>query len=128
MRVSGVGLVLVALLAGCGAPERPPPPDFVIPPGPPPRASAPAAEPGAPAPGPVPREPNPSVQYFLPSHPGDVGRGPTPVPRPAAATQPFYAAPPNLGPVTGYGTGGMAQPPGAPPNPPYPSGGLSAPR
>lgn len=28
-------------------------------------------------------------------------------------------AAPNRGPVTGYGPGGMAQPPGAPANPPY---------
>jgi hypothetical protein len=28
-------------------------------------------------------------------------------------------AAPNLGPVTGYGPGGLAQPPGAPANPPY---------
>jgi hypothetical protein len=28
------------------------------------------------------------------------------------------------GPVTNYGTGGMQQMPGAPPNPPYPPGGL----
>jgi len=28
------------------------------------------------------------------------------------------------GPVTGYGAGGMQAPPGAPPNPPYPAGGL----
>jgi hypothetical protein len=47
------------------------------------------------------------------------------VPRRSAATEPFYPAPPNLGPVTGYGPGGMAQPPGAPPNPPYPPGGLT---
>ena len=66
----------------------------------------------------------PEVQTFLPSHPEDVGRGPAAVPRPGGAVQPFYAAPANVGPVTGYGPGGMALPPGAPPNPPYPAGGL----
>ena len=40
---------------------------------------------------------------------------------------PQYVPPPNVGPVTGYGPGGMAQPPGAPPNPPYPLGGLTHP-
>jgi hypothetical protein len=110
------------LLAGCAS-ERPPPPYFVIPTG--------SAAPGAPAtpaievaPRPVSPSANPEVQRFLPAHPEDVARGPAEVPRPGGATTPFYAAPPNLGPVTGYGPGGMAQPPGAPPNPPYPPGGL----
>ena len=129
MRPMGVAFLAASLLlAGCGEAERPPPPYFVIPPGPaaPPPAAAPDATPAS---APVaPRDRTPSVQYFLPAHPEDLGRGPAPVPRPGAATRPFYAAPPNSGPVTGYGPGGMAQPPGAPPNPPYPPGGLSAPR
>ncbi|HYM02611.1 MAG TPA: hypothetical protein VET85_06665 [Stellaceae bacterium] len=45
------------------------------------------------------------------------------MPRPSPVATPLPYAP-NLGPVTGYGTGGMALPPGAPPNPPYPPGGL----
>ena len=55
---------------------------------------------------------------------------------PAAPTTPMAIVPspvpprggfaPGLpaGPVTNYGTGGMQQMPGAPPNPPYPPGGL----
>ena len=39
-----------------------------------------------------------------------------------------FAPPPNQGPVTGYGPGGMGTPPGAPPNPPYSFGGTGAPR
>lgn len=126
MRRSGVAILLGALsLACCGPPPRPPPPDFAIPPGPPaqPRA-APAVETSPPF---FPPGPNPEVQLFLPGRPEDVGRGPAPVPRPGAPG-PFYAAPPNLGPVTGYGPGGMALPPGAPPNPPYPAGGLTGTR
>jgi hypothetical protein len=119
-----MAIVGVALLAACGRSERAPPPFFEIPPGPVATTGGNVPPAGAAAPGP-PLFPssNPSVQYFLPSHPGDVGRGASPVPRPDAATQPFYAAPPNLGPVTGYGPGGMAPIPGAPPNPPYPVGG-----
>jgi hypothetical protein len=114
-----IQLMAVLLLAGCGSPGRPPPPYFAIPAGPPaPQSTAPANTGLASGERVLPTS-NPSVQYFLPSHPGDAGRGPAPVSRPDAATTPFYAAPPNLGPVTGYGPGGMAQPPGALPNPPY---------
>jgi hypothetical protein len=124
----GVPIFGALLLAACGARERPPPPYFVIPPAPAVSSNAaPEAPPGIPR-RPLTPPPNPAVQIFLPGHPEDVGRGPPPVPRPAAATEPFYAPPPNLGPVTGYGPGGMAAPPGSPPNPPYPPGGLLAPR
>ncbi|HXP72978.1 MAG TPA: hypothetical protein VN823_02445 [Stellaceae bacterium] len=37
----------------------------------------------------------------------------------ATATPGQFAPAPNPGPVTGYGPGGMAPVPGAPPNPPY---------
>jgi hypothetical protein len=65
---------------------------------------------------------------------------PTPVPdvpsvRPSASVRglasapapasPHYAPAPNVGPVTGYGPGGMGAVPGAPANPPYSPGGLS---
>ncbi|HXP30867.1 MAG TPA: hypothetical protein VN832_07240 [Stellaceae bacterium] len=49
--------------------------------------------------------------------------GPAPAPAPTVV-QGQFAPPLPTGPVTGYGTGGMQQPPGAPPNPPYPPGGL----
>lgn len=119
-----VPLLLPSLLLGCGAPERPPPPYFVIPPGPPPQAVAPSSS-GMPLTLPGPPLHNPEVQYFPPPpEPSEYGRGPAPVPRPAANSQPFYSPPPNLGPVTGYGAGGLQQVPGSPPNPPYPPGGL----
>jgi hypothetical protein len=35
-----------------------------------------------------------------------------------------YVPPPGSSPVTGFGVGGMQQPPGAPPNEPYPPGGM----
>ena len=35
-----------------------------------------------------------------------------------------FSPPPNPGPITGYGPGGMAPMPGAPPNPPYSYGPL----
>ena len=122
--VRRLGMISVMLLvfAGCAEGARSPAPYFAIPPVPPMPDSS-QIPPGAAAGRPV-LPPRADVQYFLPSHPEDVMRGPTPVPRPAANTAPFYAAPANLGPVTGFGPGGMAQPPGAPPNPSYPAGGL----
>src|SRR5579864_2939666 len=120
-------LLLMGLVAaGCEPSARPPPPYFAIPAGSaPPRATAAPAE-GAPAVRPVTRD-NPEVQYFLPSHPGDIQRAPADVPEPGRSAGPF-STPPYSGPITGYGPGGMAQPPGAPPNPPYPPGGLTGPR
>jgi hypothetical protein len=123
MRASGAILFSMILVAACGEHQEAPP-YFAIPPATPVQARAlPAAE----TPPLVPMTPSPNleVQQFLPSHPEDFGRGPAPVSRPSAPTQPYYAQPPNLGPVTGYGPGGMAQPPGAPQNPPYPVGGLT---
>lgn len=76
----------------------------------------------------------------FPSYPGAVRPDlrlppylPAPAPLPPATgavapPAPARLSPPpaltNQGPNTGYGTGGMQQPPGAPPNPPYPPGGL----
>ena len=70
--------VMLLALAGCAQRERPPAPYFAIPPVPaiPEPARAPA---GAWAARPV-LPPRADVQYFLPSHPEDVMRGPTPVP------------------------------------------------
>jgi len=64
--------------------------------------------------------PVPGVPSVHPSAP--VG-GLASAPAPAA---PHYAPAPNLGPVTGYGPGGMGAMPGAPANPPYSSGGFGA--
>jgi len=41
-----------------------------------------------------------------------------------APESPRYAPSPNIGPVTGYGPGGMGIAPGSPANPPYSGGGL----
>ena len=41
-----------------------------------------------------------------------------------ALPMPNYSPAANLGPVTGYGPGGMSAMPGAPANPPYSGGGL----
>ena len=128
MRWRSARVLLMALAAaGCEPSARPPPPYFVIPSGPaaPARSAAPVEDRLAVRPSLNQR--NPDVQYFLPSHPGDVERGPTPVPQPGPSAAPFYT-PSYNGPVSGYGPGGMAQPPGAPPNPPYPLGGVTAPR
>ena len=122
VRCAGLVSMLLLALAGCAERARPPAPYFAIPPVPAIAGPADAAA-GAPEVRPV-LPPRADVQYFLPSHPEDVMRGPVPVPRPAANATPFYAAPPNLGPVTGFGPGGMAQPPGASANPPYPPAGL----
>ena len=113
--------------AACEPSTRPPPPYFIIPPGPaaPAQGAAPAEDRLAVRPSL--NQSNPDVQYFLPSHHGDVERGPSPVPQPGPSAAPFYT-PSYSGPVTGYSPGGMAQPPGAPPNPPYPLGGITGPR
>jgi hypothetical protein len=124
MRLRTQLMLLIALAAAaCGPAARPPPPYFVIPTvsaAPPGRNTVPE---GAPAPRPLVTNSNPEVQYFLPSHPGDVGREAAPAPEAGRSAGPFYT-PPYSGPITGYGPGGLAQPPGAPPNPPYPPAGL----
>lgn len=123
-------LVLAGLLlAGCGTPSRPPPPFFDIPPAPPTEGEAVSGHGMAGSP---PRSsvviPYPGVQTFLPGpSPDEIMRGPAPIQQPGRTAMPQYVPPPNVGPVTGYGPGGMAQPPGAPPNPPYPLGGLTHP-
>ena len=120
-------LLMAVAAAGCEPAARPPPPYFAIPAVSAAPAQGEAVPEGAPAARPLINNRNPEVQYFLPSRPGEVERGPAPVPEPGRSAGPFYT-PPYSGPVTGYGPGGMAQPPGAPPNPPYPPGGLTGPR
>ncbi|HEX7967605.1 MAG TPA: hypothetical protein VF502_05255 [Stellaceae bacterium] len=121
LRQCGAALVAGMLLTGCGSPDAPSPPYFVIPPGPAAQGGSAPADP--PMRTTLPK-PNPEVQQFLPGpSPDELMRGPAPVQEPGRSATPFYT-PPYSGPVTGYGPGGMAQPPGAPPNPPYPPGGL----
>ena len=87
-------LALVTIAADGGDDETGPPP-------PPPSHSVPTLEPIV---KPPPRE--------------AIGRGPAPVyEKPPTATP--LPAPSNPGPVTGYGTGGMQQQLGSPPNPSY---------
>ena len=121
-----LALLLTSVVAACGPSARPPPPYFVIPAAAAPPAATAAPAEGAPAVRPVTRD-NPELQYFLPSRPDEVQRAPAAVPEPSRSAGPFYT-PPYSGPITGYGPGGMAQPPGAPPNPPYPPSGLTGPR
>lgn len=114
-----------ALVAVAACRPHPPPPAA-------PEASQPAAAGGAPSPAEdQPRSANPGAvpgflrkPPYLPAVPG----------LPPPAVQPVFPAPPPppggfapglpQGPITNYGTGGMQQMPGAPPNPPYPAGGL----
>jgi hypothetical protein len=120
------------LLSSCAEPEPayrgvlPP-----IPPAPFPPAIGPASSAESPAPG----ETDNTTQEKKPSRirsRGSAGTQPDlPTVSPLAPRPPLYqlgapslppgtgGAAPNFGPVTGYGPGGMAQPPGAPANPPY---------
>lgn len=94
----GVGLLLAAAGAAMAQPST-------ISPDTPPSQRVPPFLPVVPQ---LPPTPTPGVQT------------PTPAARPGQ-----FSPPPNyIGPVTGYGTGGMQQPPGSGPNPPYPPGGL----
>lgn len=127
MRWRSALLIMALAVGACEAPAWPPPPNFAIPAGPTAPAAGKTPPEGAPAARPLVNKGNPEVQYFLPSHPGDIERGPAPVPEPGRSAGPFYT-PPYSGPITGYGPGGMAQPPGAPPNPPYPVGGVTGQR
>lgn len=62
--------------------------------------------------------PLPDVPSVRPSAPvGGLASAPAPA-------SPNFAPAPNMGPVTGYGAGGMGAMPGAPANPPYSRGGL----
>jgi hypothetical protein len=61
----------------------------------------------------------PLGQVIAPAPPSEYGRAPAPTDTSPAPTPGEFAPPPNPGPVTGYGVGGMQQPPGGPPDPPY---------
>jgi hypothetical protein len=78
-----------------------------------------------PLPGQVPGAipPGERVPAYLPAVPGLPAPSSPPIPPPLAPAPNFAPGLPS-GPVTGYGAGGMQAPPGAPPNPPYPAGGL----
>jgi len=105
------------LMSGCASPERAPP----------------ALPPLFPASSAVPTETDSASSavrdgIVFPDIPSDASRlspvSPLP-PRPPLypLTPPSVYAPvgaaPNLGPITGYGPGGMGHVPGSPPNPPY---------
>jgi hypothetical protein len=105
-------LIFAALVASCAAPPEAPAQPL-------PGTAGSAMPFAAPQPGDVP--PDLRVPPYLPA--------PPPLPPPEnlpveAAPAPNFAPGLPAGPVTGYGTGGMEAPPGAPPNPPYPPGGL----
>jgi hypothetical protein len=107
-------VIAALLLAGCGSPRQ-----DQVQPLPAPVSSAPAAKPSA-------GDDPPANIPFLevpPVPPLLHGGSQTPEPfvyRPApTAPSGSFGLPTNPGPVTGYGPGGMAQPPGAPPNPPF---------
>jgi hypothetical protein len=129
--------IVTPLLSACAAdgPADHPPPD--LPPIVVPQAGVPASADESPviaAPADtrdrgVPPEESPD-RVFRPI--GSAGTQPDlPTVSPLAPRPPLYQLPaptlqegpigalPNLGPVTGYGPGGMARPPGAPANPPY---------
>lgn len=73
----------------------------------------------------------PALPGVPPALPTIYSQKPPPgLPTSPSATPPTpgqFAPPVNQGPVTGYGPGGMAPMPGAPPNPPYSYGGPSGP-
>ncbi|HXQ52940.1 MAG TPA: hypothetical protein VN802_17755 [Stellaceae bacterium] len=111
MTVRLAAVIAALFLCGAGAPT-----DNAAPPSPPldQRDILPGTEP--------PLDHSPEPPRISPA------RLPPPAPMPApliqAAPAPNYAPGLPSGPVTNYGTGGMQAPPGAPPNPPYPPGGL----
>ena len=85
------------------------------------QAAADEPEPFATLPGEVP--PGLRIPPYLPAPPPLPPPSSPPVrPPPPPAVNFSPGLPP--GPVTNYGAGGMAAPPGAPPNPPYPASGL----
>ena len=66
----------------------------------------------------------PPMNSSLPRPVGEAyGRGAEPFVPPPPTADGQFAPPPNQGPITGYGPGGMGLPPGSPPNPPYTHGG-----
>jgi len=110
-----VSAMLLALLGACAAPEhRQLPADYLPPP---PALSLTTTAPAEPTQHPI----IPEIPTLAPLPPSL----PTPVFTPTPAVpQGQFSPPPNPGPITHYGPGGMAEPPGAPLNPPYPPGGL----
>ena len=116
-------LFALAMLGACAAPPLETVPYYRIPPGPPEPPPHAATEANGLLPSSDNITPIPGLGPLIaPPAPGDYGRAPART-MPAPAT-PRAAAPGNAGPVTGFGTGGMQQPPGAPPNPPDTGAGL----
>jgi hypothetical protein len=86
------------------------------------QAAADEPEPFDTLPGSVP--PDLRVPPYLPAPPPFPPSPGLPVEPAPPASAPAFAPGLPPGPVTNYGTGGMQALPGAPPNPPYPPGGL----
>ena len=129
-------LVLLLGLVACGPPQPQPiiPPPYVPHAAPDVQATPvfPSDIPQQAEPPPGMNPPPPDMRPFTRSSPSLPPPFPTLLPPPAnPAIFPSPTPPPGgfapglpTGPVTGYGVGGMQQMPGAPPNPPYPPGGL----
>jgi hypothetical protein len=122
MRQSFAALAAIAaLVSACAADEAAPRP----PSAPPPIVRAPPAAPTERAPAPIESRDGivvPDVPSGVASHLSTVSPLPPRAPLyalPAPALSAPVGAAPNLGPVTGYGPGGMGTIPGSPANPPY---------
>jgi len=122
MRQKFAFLIAIALLvSACAADEPAPPPPAALPP----LVRAPAAAPSEPASAPSDYRTGivvPDIPSGVSSHVSTVSPLPARAPLYQMAA-PSVSAPvgaaPNLGPVTGYGTGGIGTIPGSPANPPY---------
>src|SRR5436853_327655 len=112
-RIAAVAAALL-LLAGCGSPRQENAQPSSAPISPATTAKSPA---GADPPANIPFLEVPPAPPLLQSTP--LSREPF-VYRPAPTAPPgSFGLPANPGPVTGYGPGGLAKPPGAPSNPPF---------
>ncbi len=114
-------LLLAFLAAGCAGSDPAPALAPVTASGPQAQATGVPTAAAAPEPGDIP--PDERVPAYLPAVPGLPPPYSPPIPPPLQPAPNFAPGLPP-GPVTGYGAGGMQAMPGAPPNPPYPAGGL----
>jgi hypothetical protein len=125
MRIYIGTILFVLALAGCAEPEEHRVPYFAIP-----RTAAPAPpsdfahsvvdEIEAEAMADSARRGTGALDLPVRGQKAGIGRGPAPI-YAAPTAQAAPSAPTSSGPVTGYGAGGMQQPPGSPTNPTYAS-------